>query len=133
MNLHRHIRVVIVEGSAIVRVRLAEALGETPNVQLIDSVDSEQAALRLLRSSEWNVIVLDLQLREGTGFGILKALGGLRPEGTKVVVFTHYVSAAYRERCLKLGADYFFDKAREFHRVRDVLAQMAAPGSSPLH
>ena len=126
------IRVVIVEGSPIIRVRLSEALSEISNVELIAAVDSEQAALRLLRSSGWNAMVLDLQLKEGTGFGILKALDVLRPEGAKVIVFSNYVYPAYRQRCLKLGADHFFDKARELHRVRDVLAQMATSGSSQL-
>ena len=130
MESQHPIRVVIVEDSAIIRARLTEALGEIPDVELIDAVETERAALQLLRDSKWNAVVLDLQLREGTGLGVLKALGDRRPEGAKVIVFTNYASPVYRERSLRLGADYFFDKVRDFHRVREVLAQMAGAPSS---
>jgi hypothetical protein len=45
-------------------------------------------------------------------------------------VFTNYSFPQYRERSIALGADHFFDKSREFHRVREVLADMA--GSAPV-
>jgi DNA-binding NarL/FixJ family response regulator len=50
---------------------------------------------------------------------------GARPPNTTIIVFTNFAFPQYRERSLKLGADYFFDKAREFHRVREVLRQLA--------
>ena len=49
-----------------------------------------------------------------------------RPTHSKVIVFTNYAFPQYRDRSLSSGADYFFDKAREFHRVRDVLADLAS-------
>ena len=44
-------------------------------------------------------------------------------------MFTNYAFPQYRDRSLALGADYFFDKAREFHRVREVLHELAGGGS----
>jgi len=116
---------VIVEDSPIIRARLAEAVGEIPDVDLVDAVDTESAALRILREPNWDAVVLDLQLKVGTGLGVLRTLGDGRPPGAKVIVFTNYASPLYQERSMKLGADYFFDKAREFHRVREVLSEMA--------
>jgi two-component system OmpR family response regulator len=126
---HR-LRVVIVEDSAIIRARLTETLGEIPDVDVVDQIETQTAALNRLREPNWDAVVLDLQLKEGTGLGVLKALGDDRPPGTKVIVFTNYASPVYRERSLKLGADYVFDKVREFHRVREVLAEMAVDGMS---
>ncbi len=75
--------------------------------------------------------MLDLQLKQGTGLGVLKSLAhGARPANTKIIVFTNYAFPQYRDRSLSLGADYFFDKAREFHRVREVLNQLAGNGGS---
>jgi hypothetical protein len=34
---------------------------------------------------------------------------------------------------MALGADYFFDKAREYHRVREVLDDLASDRASGLH
>lgn len=120
------LRVVIVEDSAIIRARLAETLAEIPNVEIVGHANTEYDALALLRGSAWDAAVLDLQLKQGTGLGVLKTLGeGTRPAHAKIIVFTNYAFPQYRNRSMLLGADYFFDKAREFHRVREVVANLA--------
>jgi len=123
------LRVIIVEDSAIIRARLAESLGEMANVEIVGQVETEADALALLKEARWDAAVLDLQLKQGTGLGVLKSLAhGSRPANTKIIVFTNYAFPQYRDRSLSLGADYFFDKAREFHRVREVLNQLAGNG-----
>ena len=78
--------------------------------------------------------MLDLQLKKGTGLGVLKAIPlGTRPMDAKVIVFTNFAFPQYKERSLSLGADFFFDKAREFNRVREVLADLAGGGETPVH
>lgn len=126
------LRVVIVEDSAIIRARLAESLAEIPNVEIVGQVETEGDALAVLRQQRWDVAVLDLQLKQGTGLGVLKGLGSVaRPPNAKIIVFTNYAFPQYRDRSMALGADYFFDKSREFNRVREVLAGMAG-GPAPV-
>jgi len=121
------LRVVIVEDSAIIRARLAETLSEIRNLTIVGQADTESEALQLLSSGAWDAVILDLQLKQGTGLGVLKKLRDEgRPTHSKVIVFTNYAFPQYRDRSLSSGADYFFDKAREFHRVRDVLADLAS-------
>ncbi len=128
------LRVVIVEDSAIIRARLNETLSSIPNVEIVGQVETEFDALALMRQSVWDAAVLDLQLKQGTGLGVLKALGDqARRANTKIIVFTNYAFPQYRDRCLKLGADYFFDKSREFHRVSEVLKALAGGGTSVTH
>jgi len=128
------LRVVIVEDSALIRARLSESLAEIPNLTIVDQVENEAAAIAVLRDRRWDAVVLDLQLKQGTGLGVLKALAqGARPENAKVIVFTNYAFPQYRDRSLALGADYFFDKAREFHRVREVLSSLAGGGAAAAH
>ncbi len=125
------LRVIIVEDSALIRARLTETLGEIANLEIVDIVDTEAAALSLMREGTWDAAVLDLQLKQGTGLGLLKSLAqGARPAGTKIIVFTNYAFPQYRDRSLALGADYFFDKSREFHRVREVLQSLAGGGEA---
>jgi len=128
------LRVVIVEDSALIRARLSESLAEIPHIVIVDQVENEATALAVLRDKQWDAVVLDLQLKQGTGLGVLKALAqGTRPENAKIIVFTNYAFPQYRERSLALGADYFFDKAREFHRVREVLSSLASGGTAAPH
>ena len=125
------LRVVIVEDSAIIRARLAETLSEIENLTIVGQADTESEALHLLSAGAWDAVILDLQLKEGTGLGVLKRLRNEgRPTHSKVIVFTNYAFPQYRDRSLSSGADYFFDKAREFHRVRDVLADLASNDAS---
>jgi len=124
------VRVVLVEDSAIIRARLAETLAEIPNVEIVGQAETESEALSLLGAGGWDAAILDLQLKHGTGLGVLKKLRQSgRPANTKVIVFTNYAFPQYRDRSLSFGADFFFDKSREFYRVREVLADLAAEGS----
>lgn len=125
------LRVVIVEDSAIIRARLSEALSEIPNVAIVGQAETEADALAILAQAKWDAAILDLQLKQGTGLGVLKSLAqGTRTANTKIIVFTNYSFPQYRDRSMLLGADYFFDKSREFHRVREVLLTLAGGGTS---
>jgi DNA-binding NarL/FixJ family response regulator len=127
VNDSKKLRVVLVEDSPIIRARLAETLSEIPNLEIVGQAESESDALSLLDGGGWDAVVLDLQLRQGTGLGVLRKLRqGGRPSNAKVIVFTNYAFPQYRDRSIAFGADFFFDKAREFHRVRDVLADLAS-------
>jgi DNA-binding NarL/FixJ family response regulator len=128
------LRVVIVEDSPIIRARLAEALAEIPNVAVVGHAETEAEAITILGDAGWDAAVLDLQLKKGTGLGVLKAVGhDRRPAHAKIIVFTNYAFPQYKDRSLKLGADYFFDKSREFHRVREVLSRLAGGGPATAH
>lgn len=127
VNDSKKLRVVLVEDSPIIRARLAETLSEIPNLEIVGQAESESDALSLLDAGGWDAVVLDLQLRQGTGLGVLRKLKqGGRPSNSKIIVFTNYAFPQYRDRSISFGADFFFDKAREFHRVRDVLADLAS-------
>ena len=84
----------------------------------------------MLAQAACDAVVLDLQLRQGNGLGVLKSLRA-SPAGQSVtvIVLTNFAFPHFRDRSLKLGANYFFDKAREYDRVRDVLEELAARAS----
>ncbi len=121
------VRVFLVEDSPIIRERLIESLSVPGRIEIIGSADSESAAVAALRSPDWDALVLDLQLKHGNGLGVLKAVGPRdRARGAKVIVFTNYAFPQYRAKTEQLGADHFFEKAREYHRIREVLDAMAS-------
>jgi two-component system OmpR family response regulator len=121
------LRVALVDDSERIRARLAEMLGEIPNVEIAFAADTEGEAVRLIAQEEWDVLILDLQLRVGTGLGVLRAMQGLRGHDERVaMIFTNYGFRQYRERTIALGADYFFDKARDFDALRTAVTERAA-------
>lgn len=116
------LQVLLVEDSQVLAERLREALAAMPEVDDVRTVDGEAAAVDAL--GPWDVIVLDLHLKQGTGFGVLRALRA-RPElQPVVVVFTNHDVPGYRSRAASLGAQHFLDKARDFERLGDLLREV---------
>jgi CheY-like chemotaxis protein len=117
--------IYIVEDSAAVKERLIEAVEDIPHARVVGSADAVAAALDGMRAVQPRVLILDIQLRGGSGFRLLKlmrAAGMTRPE--TIIVVTNYPSEDYRTASRECGADHFFDKASEFHKVREVLLEM---------
>jgi DNA-binding NarL/FixJ family response regulator len=118
------LRVLLVEDSALLVQRIAELVGDLPDVQITGTAASESEALALLEGGEFDAVILDLQLHLGSGFGVLRALHRRDPR-PRVVVFTNFAIAAYRDTALALGASYFLDKSRDYDRLPGVLQEMS--------
>jgi CheY-like chemotaxis protein len=117
--------IYIVEDSAAVKERLIESVEDIPHARVVGSADAVNDALEGMRALQPRVLILDIQLRGGSGFRLLKlmrAAGMTRPE--TIIVVTNYPSDDYRTASRECGADHFFDKASEFHKVREVLLEM---------
>jgi CheY-like chemotaxis protein len=73
---------------------------------------------------EPEVVVIDLNLRSGTGMGVLQRIRqrnrALRP---LLIVLTNHTLPVLRNACEKAGADHFLDKSREFARVRTLIEE----------
>ena len=120
------LRVVVVEDSRIIRERLGALLADIPNLATVGYATTEDEALAILRQGEWEIVILDLQLKEGTGLRVLEELGKtIRREETTIIVFSNFDFPQYRSRAIALGADFFFDKSSEFRRLHEVLTSLA--------
>ena len=118
--------IYIVEDSPAVKERLIESVERHSATHASSAAPTRvNDALEGMRALQPRVLILDIQLRGGSGFRLLKqmrAAGMTRPE--TVIVVTNYPSDDYRTASRECGADHFFDKASEFHKVREVLLEM---------
>ena len=124
------LRVLIVEDSKRLREQLGESICSPGRIEVVGYAETEAEALEMLAQAACDAVVLDLQLRQGNGLAVLKALRAT-PAGQSVtvIVLTNFAFPHFRDRSLKLGANYFFDKAKEYDRVRDVLEELVARAS----
>jgi len=122
----RNLSVLLVEDSRVLAERLRETLLGVPGVQLAGTVDSEADAVAALQRQPVDVVLLDLHLRRGTGFGVLRAIPTDRIKKTVVIVLTNYDLAEYRRAAAALGARHFLDKLRDFDRLPSLLQQIGA-------
>lgn len=126
----RNLSVLLVEDSRVLAERLRETLLGVPGVHLTGTVDSEADAIAALQRHPVDVVVLDLHLRQGTGFGVLRAIPSNQPKKVVVIVLTNYDLAEYRRAASALGAKHFLDKLRDFDRLPTLLQQISADNES---
>ncbi|PZP91596.1 MAG: response regulator [Variovorax paradoxus] len=106
--------VFLVEDNALIRDNLIVALEELVDMRVVAWAESEGDAAEWLRAHPdgWQLAVIDLFLREGSGLGVLEACRA-RNGRQRAVVLTNYADVDIRAQCLALGADAVFDKSTE--------------------
>ena len=115
------LRVLLVEDSPVIREAVVELVEANGRARVAFTTDSELAAISELKENPYDVVIVDLRLREGSGFGVLRALQQQQPQSLTIVL-TNYTSAAIRKRCAELGVKWFFDKSTEFEGIVDLIS-----------
>lgn len=107
-------RAYIVEDSPTIRDNLTETLQELAQVESVGSADTELEGATWLAENPngWDLAIVDLFLREGTGLNVLKACRARQPT-QRMVVLSNHATRDIRWRCAQLGADAVFDKSTE--------------------
>jgi DNA-binding NarL/FixJ family response regulator len=115
------VKVVIIDDSAAVRERLVIMISDLPGLEVSGQAEDVQEGIRLIRELKPDVVLLDIRMREGSGFNVLKYIrNGIQPKPL-VVVITNYPYPQYQKKCLENGADYFLDKSSEFEKIVGIL------------
>jgi DNA-binding NarL/FixJ family response regulator len=119
------LRVLLVEDSPVICGLITGIINDVPGVSVAASVESERDAIEAVGRLEVDVVILDLQLRKGTGFGVLRAVRDM-PKKPIIVVLTNFALKSYRDTALALGARDFLDKSRDYDRLPAILTEIAA-------
>jgi DNA-binding NarL/FixJ family response regulator len=108
-----------------VRTRIAEMLGTIPGTRIVGEAAAAAAAIREILALRPDLVLLDINLAEGSGFDVLRAVCREAPE-VEFYMLSNFAAYPYRELAERLGACEFFDKSKEFERVREIVARRAA-------
>jgi DNA-binding NarL/FixJ family response regulator len=119
-------RVLLVEDSGVLAGRIGELIHRLPHIDLIGTVDTEAEAIERISASAPDVLILDLHLRNGSGFGVLRSLERASARRPKVIILTGFDLPQYRREAEALGVDAFLDKSRDYHRLPVLLSSYAA-------
>ncbi len=112
---------MLVEDSIPFRKLLRAVIEESGSAEVVSEVGSAAAAHFLLHVNPVDVLVLDLHLWDGDGCAVLTEVKRIHP-ACVVMVLTSSSTPEHRDHCLRLGADYFFDKTCDLARIPEVLA-----------
>jgi DNA-binding NarL/FixJ family response regulator len=120
------LRVFIADDAPAVSEMLVELLSDGGRIEVVGVGDSEAGAIEGIRSLRPDVVVLDLQLKDGSGTNVIRAVRA-DPDlaATRLVVASNHVSEPMRAGCLELGADGYYDKVKELGLLASMLADLA--------
>jgi len=121
-------KVLLIEDSLLLQELLGGILGDIDAIDYRGSVDGEAKALQHLKQFPVDLVVIDVELRQGSGIGLLAALQA-EPEryGSPIkVVLTNYAHASMHQRCVRLGCDAFYDKSLNADELVEYIELAAA-------
>lgn len=108
------LKTYFVEDNATIRENLIDTLEELARVQAVGQAETQSEGKLWLDThpGEWDLIIIDLFLKQGSGLALLAAVRQRSPL-QKAIVLSNYATLEIRERCAALGADAVFDKSNE--------------------
>ena len=124
--MNKPLQVYLVEDSPFLQSFLISSIAEAGAEVCGRSSKAEEAIADIFALNP-AVVLIDISLRSGSGFDVLKVLKeqNLAPDAIKVVLTNH---PEYREVCTLLGADRFFDKSMEMAQALAFISAMVVQG-----
>ncbi len=122
------LKVLLIEDSQLLREMLSNILSELDNVKFCGCVEGEAEALQRLEETPVDLVIIDIQLKQGSGIGVLRALSQSPGQyrSPRKVVLTNYSHESMQQRCEQLGSDAFFDKSLHTPQLIKYVSEIAA-------
>ena len=119
-------RIVIIDDSDLLRKTVGRACKEIKNVEIVCEANNGLAALDVIKEKQPDLIILDIRM---PGLNGISVLGKMKELGIrcKICILTNYPQPQYKEKCLEEGADYFFDKNKDFKSMLNTIDLLANP------
>lgn len=102
-------KILIVDDHPIVRRGIRQVLGTEPDMETVGEADDAEAALELVRTGDWDLVILDLTMPARGGLDLLKDLRRERPK-LPVLVVTMQPEDQYAVRALRMGVGGYLTK-----------------------
>jgi two-component system OmpR family response regulator len=116
---------LVVEDSPQIAERLVELVSVPNRVEVVATAATEDEALAVCDKHTIALAIVDLQLAQGTGFGVirrLRAATGAHP--ACIVVLTNHAVPALKVAAFEAGADYFLDKSKDFATIPRLIGEL---------
>lgn len=120
------LRIFLVEDNEIIRESMREMLQEINSVEVVGWAECECEAVDRLCGGAigWDLAILDLFLKDGSGLGVLSRCGPLlrANPSQRCIVVSNYVNDEVRQSASTLGATRVFDKSNDVAALVEYVA-----------
>jgi DNA-binding NarL/FixJ family response regulator len=123
----RDLRVLAIDDHLLIREGIVSILRALHPTIIVGVADTCSAGLSRGTSESWDLILLDLQLPDQSGFIALEQFRKVRPE-TPVVIMSALEDRATIMKCLDLGAKAYLPKSSDAVKIRAALSHLLGGG-----
>ncbi|MEI6276082.1 MAG: response regulator transcription factor [Prolixibacteraceae bacterium] len=120
-------KILIADDHAIVREGVKLIVKTLPEVTLIDEAADGKEALAKMRSTNYDLAILDISMPEITGLDLLQQLKFHNIE-TRILMLSFHPQEQYAVRAFKLGASGYLSKDSAFDEMAKAIRKIAAGG-----
>ena len=121
MLLHP-VRVFILDDSPQITEMLSELFSDPGYVDIVGCHDSALTGTEEIGRLRPDIVVLDLQLKDGNGFDVLKDIRLLpHLKDAVIILFTNHASRELHSHALELGADFSLDKSKDHAKILEII------------
>jgi two-component system OmpR family response regulator len=116
---------LVVEDSPQIAERLVELVSIPNRVEVVATAATEDEALSACDRYTIGLAIVDLQLAQGTGFGVIRRLRAATGSSPAcIVVLTNHAVPALKVAAFEAGADYFLDKSKDFATIPRLIGEL---------
>jgi len=101
--------VLVADDHAVVRRGVVQILTEAPDMVVAGEASTGREVLQAVWEHDYDVLVLDIAMPEGSGLEVLQQLQTLKPD-LRVLILSMYPERQYAVRALKTGAAGYLTK-----------------------
>jgi DNA-binding NarL/FixJ family response regulator len=120
-------RIVLADDHQIVRDGLKRILAATPDLQVAGEAADGDELLRLVKSADYDIAVVDMSMPGLSGIALVKRLKMEKPK-LRILVLSMHGESQYAARVLKAGASGYLNKDSAAEQLVGAIRKVAAGG-----
>jgi DNA-binding NarL/FixJ family response regulator len=122
------IRIAIADDHAIVREGLKRIVSDAAEFEVVDEAADGTEVMRVVRTREFDVLVLDLSMPGRSGMELIKLVKSERPK-LRVLVLSMHQELQYAVRAIKSGASGYLTKESAPAQLVQAIRKIAGGGA----
>jgi two-component system invasion response regulator UvrY len=103
------IKILVVDDHAVVRAGVQHFLSTVPDMEIGGEAATAQEAIRMVRTQEWDIVLLDIAMPDKSGVEVLKQIKRDRPN-LPVLILSMHPENRYAVQILRSGASGYVQK-----------------------
>ncbi|HPR01329.1 MAG TPA: LytTR family DNA-binding domain-containing protein [Saprospiraceae bacterium] len=121
------LKAIIVEDNGFMAMALEDLLGQfSQSVSLAGSANSGETAIEIIREVKPDVVFLDVELQDMTGFELLRRLPDIRFKTVFTTAYSHYAIEAFQ-----INALHYLVKPIKRHELSEAIQRCLASSYNP--